>query len=409
MNIQYIDIDKLKPYENNPRKNDQAVGKVAKSIENFGFKVPIVIDPNHTIVAGHTRYKASKKLGLDEIPCIIADDLTEEQIKAFRIADNRVGAEAEFDFELLPIELEGIGEFDIEDLGFDPGELDDLFKDEKEVVEDDYSEEPPEDPMSQRGDIWLLGEHRVMCGDSTTEDVDRLMDGEKADLVFTDPPYGMSLNADFSGMTSSLGFNNSEKKMRGNKYENVKGDSEDFKPELIQTVFDNFGYCKEIFLWGADYYAELLQDKNQGSWVVWDKRLDESADKMYGSTFELCWSKAKHKRMIARVKWAGLFGTEQEFDKKRIHPTQKPVKLVSWFFDYYSLRDKEKVVDLYGGSGSTLLACEQHEKTAYIMELDESYVDLMVDRYINFMESDEGVYLLRDGEKVPYKEVLKRG
>ena len=137
-------------------------------------------------------------------------------------------------------------------------------------------------------------------------------------------------------------------------------------------------------MWGADYYAELLPNKNDGSWVVWDKRGDESADKMYGSTFELCWSKAKHKRMMARVKWAGIFGMEKEHDKKRVHPTQKPVELVTWFFDYFSLKDKKNVVDLYGGSGSTIIASEKVGKSAFVMELDPKYCDVIVKRWEDF-------------------------
>jgi DNA modification methylase len=189
----------------------------------------------------------------------------------------------------------------------------------------------------------------------------------------------MFLNADYSSMDSKLKGSDG-----GKKYENIKGDHDDFDPSLINTVFANFDYCKEIFLWGADYYAEHLINKNYGSWVVWDKRGDESADKMYGSTFELCWSKARHKRMLARVKWAGIFGMEKEHDKKRAHPTQKPVLLIDWFFDYYSLQDKINVIDLYGGSGSTLLSCEKNNKKCFMSELDEKYVDVIINRWQDF-------------------------
>jgi DNA modification methylase len=239
----------------------------------------------------------------------------------------------------------------------------------------------PDEPTTKLGDIYQLGNHRLMCGDSTSIDaVDKLMDGQKADMVFTDPPYGMFLNADYSDM----GGKNSITKKSGNKYDKVIGDHNDFTPELINTIFACFSYCKEIFMWGADYYAELLPNKNEGSWVVWDKRGDESADKMYGSTFELCWSKAKHKRIMARVKWAGIFGMQKEHDKKRVHPTQKPVELVVWFFDYFSLKDKTNVVDLYGGSGSTIIASEKVGKKAFVMELDPKYCDVIVKRWEDF-------------------------
>ena len=227
-------------------------------------------------------------------------------------------------------------------------------------------------------------QHRLMCGDSTDRaQVERLMGGEKADMVFTDPPYGMFLNADYSDMKNNLDFAKKKGFTGGKKYSDVIGDHDDFKPELIKTVLENFSDVGEIFLWGADYYAELLESKNDGSWVVWDKRLDESADKMYGSTFELCWSKSKHKRDIARIKWAGVFGTEQEFDHKRHHPTQKPALLVEWFFDRWG-KSGDVTVDLYGGSGSTLIACEKTGRKCRMMELDPRYIDVIIKRWEDF-------------------------
>ena len=204
------------------------------------------------------------------------------------------------------------------------------------------------------------------------------MDGQKADMVFTDPPYGMHLDADYSDMSSK--FKGSK---GGNKYANVIGDHNDFSPDLIQTVFANFEYCKEIFLWGADYYSDLLPNRNDGSWIVWDKRGDDSADKMFGSTFELCWSRNRHKRDMARVKWAGIFGMEKEHDKKRVHPTQKPSALIEWFFDKWGSKG-DTVADLYGGSGSTLIAAEKTSRQARLMELDPKYVDVIIKRWQDF-------------------------
>lgn len=397
----------LIPYANNTRTHsDKQIMQIASSIKEFGFTNPVLIDQDGGIIAGHGRVMAAVKLKMDEVPCIELSHLTKAQKKAYIIADNKLALNAGWDDDLLKLELESLKEldFDIDVIGFDADELNELFKSNlpTEVIEDE-APEPPETPISKRGDIWLLGRHRLMCGDSTSEDVDVLMDGKKADMVFTDPPYGMFLNADYSDMKGSK-FKGSK---GGNKYENVIGDGEDFKPELITKVLDRFDYCKELFMWGADYYAELIPNKNAGSWVVWDKRLDESADKMYGSTFELCWSKARHKRMIARVKLAGIFGMSQEDTQKRCHPTQKPVSLISWFFDYYSLKDKKIVVDVYGGSGSTLIASEQYNKECHMMELDEKYVDVIMQRYINFKESDEDVFLIREGTKYSYKEILE--
>ena len=332
--IEYLKTDELTPYTNNPRNNDEAVDYVANSIEEFGFKVPCVIDSEKNVVCGHTRLKAAKKLG-------IADDLTEEQIDAFRLADNKTAEIATWDFEKLEIELESISGIDMSEFGFDI----DLDEEEPtEIVEDEVPEEV--ETRCKLGDLWQLGNsHRLICGDSTDPAViDRLMDGVKADMVFTDPPYGMSLDTDYSGMVSEM-FSNEKHTKNGNKYEQGKVD--EFHPEMIDAVFTID--ADEMFLWGADYFAELLPNKNDGSWIVWDKRAngnddiaeDYSSDKMYGSCFELCWSKKKHKRDIARVKWAGVFGTEQEFDHKRYHPTQKPTKLAGWFLDRYSKQRRQ--------------------------------------------------------------------
>ena len=379
-------VSELIPYVKNSRTHsDEQIAQIAASIKEFGWTNPILIDGENGIIAGHGRLMAARKLKHDKVPTIELKDLTETQKKAYIIADNRLALNAGWDNEMLTIELNDLlaDGFALEVLGFDPKELSALL--EPEVVEgltdEDAVPDVPDEPKTKLGDIYQLGNHRLMCGDSTSIDaVDKLMDGQKADMVFTDPPYGMFLNADYSDM----GGKNSMTKKSGNKYDKVIGDHNDFTPELINTIFACFSYCKEIFMWGADYYAELLPNKNEGSWVVWDKRGDESADKMYGSTFELCWSKARHKRMMARVKWAGIFGMEKEHDKKRVHPTQKPVQLVVWFFDYFSLKDKTNVVDLYGGSGSTLIASEKVGKKAFVMELDPKYCDVIVKRWEDF-------------------------
>ena len=367
MKITQMLVDDLIPYENNPRNNDEAVDYVAESIKEFGFKVPIVIDKNNVIVAGHTRYKACKKLNINEVPCLVADDLTDEQIKAFRLADNKVDEVATWDFEKLDLELSNL-DMDMELFGFES----DTDVETQEVVEDEFEVELPEEPKAKYGDIYQLGNHRLMCGDSTkVEDVEKLMNGKKADMVFTDPPYGMNLDTDFS-------------------------------PEMINTIMALD--IKETFLWGADYFAELLPNKNNGSWVVWDKRAngnddiaeDYSSDKMYGSCFELCWSRTKHKRDIARVKWAGMFGMEKQDNKKRLHPTQKPLELCDWFITRYS-EDDSNILDLFGGSGSTLIACEQLNRNCFMMELDPKDVDVIINRWEQFT-GEKAVLLNGDNE-----------
>jgi DNA modification methylase len=254
--------------------------------------------------------------------------------------------------------------------------------DETEGLTDpDDVPDAPAVPVTVLGDVWLLGRHRLMCGDSTSIDaVERLMDGQKADMVFTDPPYGMFLNTNYDAMFSG----DAAHKKTGKRFNAVIGDNDDFNPDFINTVFAAFYYCKEIFLWGADYYSDLIPNRNDGSWVVWDKRCADNMDKVVGNTFELCWSKTKHKRMVARILWSGHHGMAKDDTKRRVHPTQKPVELVVWFFDYYSMADKKVVVDPFGGSGSTLIACEKTARDCRMMELDPKYCDVIVQRWQNF-------------------------
>lgn len=226
--------------------------------------------------------------------------------------------------------------------------------------------------------------HRLMCGDSTSvTDIEKLMDGNKADIVLSDPPYGMNLDTDFSTIKGSMKSIGKKNHTQGNKYNRVIGDNEDFKPELISTFFDNFGYVKEMFLFGADYYAELLQDKNNGSWLVWDKRKPSQADAI-GSEFELCWSKTKHKRRMLRHDWFGFLSSENQQDaRNRVHPTQKPITLIVDILNQWG-NGCSNVIDLYGGSGSTLIACEQLSRNCFMMELDPHYVDVIIARWEKF-------------------------
>ena len=373
--IVMLPVSEVRPYEKNPRKNANAVKFVKASIEQFGFKVPIIIDSKRVVVCGHTRLLAAKSLGMSEVPCIMADDLTDDQIRAFRLADNKVGEFAEWDMDLLGDELDAIADacdIDMGDFGFDLSDEDE----ESEVVEDEVPEEV--EPVCKKGELWQLGEHRLMCGDSTSaDDVAKLMDGELADVVFTDPPYGMFLDVDYDGM-----FANDDTRAfdTGKRFDKVKGDNDDFKPELITTIFDNFGDCPEVFIWGADYFSELIPNRKDGSWVVWDKRCSEEMDKVAGNTFELCWSKAKHKRLIARIEWSGFHGMNGADSGKRVHPTQKPIALIDFFIKNWG--DKANiVVDLYGGSGSTMMACEQLGRKCRMMELDPHYCDVIIARW----------------------------
>jgi DNA modification methylase len=314
------------------------------------------------------RLKACKEAGLKEVPVIFAQDLTEEEQKQFIIKDNVGFGEWDWDMIANEWDVDQIQEWGLDIPDFGVTEL-------PAAEEDDY--QMPEELHTDivLGDLFEIGDHRLLCGDSTDSDaVAKLMNGEKADMVFTDPPYGMFLDTDYSNIKGSK---NAKRLGGGKKYSKVIGDHNDFNPELINTIFACFDYCNEIFIWGADYFAELIPNKNEGSWIVWDKRGGEDADKIVGSSFELCWSKQKHKRLIARVKWMGAFGSADARD--RVHPTQKPLKLVEFFLNNWG-DDSKLVADLFLGSGSTMVAAHQLKRKCYGMELDAKYCQVIVDR-----------------------------
>jgi site-specific DNA-methyltransferase (adenine-specific) len=354
MDIQLKKLSEIKPYEKNPRKNDEAVKYVAESIKQFGFKVPIVIDRGGIIVAGHTRYKAAKKLKLAEVPCIVADDLNDEQIKAFRLADNKVAEKAEWDFDLLDAELDDILDIDMESLGFE-------FEEETEpteVEEDDFEAELPVEPKAKLGDIYQLGRHRLMCGSATSfEDVESLLNGDEIHLVYTDPPYGMSAVSK-SGVLS----------------ERYKTDI--MNDEDNSVAIDSFNLCltrfhdvKQVW-WGANYYTECLPSSE--CWIVWDKN-NGSSDQ---TDCELAW--ANFRSVVRQFTMASE-------KKNRVHPTQKPCKLFNEIVRKFDKHNEfRNVLDLFGGSGSTLIACEQMGKVCYAMELDPKYVDVIIDRWEQF-------------------------
>ena len=374
-------ITDIKPNPNNPRIiKDDKFKKLVKSIKDFPQMLelrPIVIDENNVVLGGNMRLKACIEAGLTDVPVKQAADLTEEQKKEFIVKDNVGYGEWDWDDLANNWNTDDLIEWGLDIPNFEPEVL--------EAEEDDFA--VPDGGVETDivlGDLFEIGEHRLLCGDSTDSDqVAKLMNGQKADMVFTDPPYGMKLDADYSGMKSEI-FKGG---IGGKKYDNIKGDHEDFTDELINTIFSHFADTKEVFIWGADYFAELLPNKNDGSWVVWDKRAngnddiaeDKSSDKMYGSTFELCWSKNKHKREIARIKWAGIFGMPSQDTKGRVHPTQKPIELANWFFNKWG-KDNDLVIDLYLGGGTTMVASHHLKRKCYGMELDPKYCQVIVDR-----------------------------
>ena len=393
LKIEYLPVESLTPYEKNTRKHEEYdIGQIAASIKEFGFSDPIGIwGEKNLIVEGHGRLLAAKKLGMETVPCIRLDHLTDEQRRAYAIAHNKTAELSEWDFDLLADELP---EVDLSMFDFDFG-VD--FDTEEEIKEDEAPDIDEEaEPVAKLGDIWQLGRHRLMCGDSTDSDmVAQLMDGEKSDMILSDPPYGMFLDTDFSDIKGSMRSIGKKNHTSGNKYDKVIGDNDDFKPELITTFFENFGYVKEMFLFGADYFAEILPNKNDGSWLVWDKRKESQADAI-GSDFELVWSREKHKRRMLRHDWFGFLSSQDASDaRNRVHPTQKPISLLSDIMDQWG-KNADKVVDLYGGSGSTLMACEQNGKSCYMMELDPHYIDVIIQRWENF--TGEKAHLINEGK-----------
>jgi DNA modification methylase len=380
--VEKWDIEKLIPYARNARTHsDEQVGQIAASIREWGWTTPVLVDEGGGIIAGHGRTMAAKRLGMREVPVMVAKGWSDAKKRAYVLADNKLALNAGWDDSMLALELKELGEtgFDLDLTGFSLDEINALTPLEVEpgLTDEDAVPEAPEEPTTRLGDVWILGQHRLMCGDSTSIDaVEKLMDGQKADMVFTDPPYGMFLDTNYDAMFAA----DKAHRKTGKRFDEVAGDHDDFAPELISTIFTAFPNAKEVFIWGADYFSELIPSRKDGSWVVWDKRTNENMDRVSGNTFELCWSKQKHKRLIARILWSGHHGMAKDDTKTRVHPTQKPVELVTWFFDQWG-KDSKSVVDLFGGSGSTLIACEKTARQCRMMELDPKYCDVIIKRW----------------------------
>lgn len=363
----------IQPYQKNAKKHPKKqVEQVAASIKEFGMNQPIVVDKQGVIIVGHGRYEALKLLGMpikDEY--IKVADLTEDQAKAYRLADNKLN-ESEWDMNLVLEDLKDLDDDLVELTGFDR----DLLIEPDEA--DDIVPDVPEEPQSKLGDLYELGENRVLCGDSTKlEDVERLMDGKKADMVFTDPPYGISLDTEY----------NSSAKVKGNSYSKVIGDETDFDPSFLSSVAGTTNQ----FWWGANYFQEKLP--KGGSWVVWDKSNTEQ-DRAQGSAFEICYSFQKHKNCFYRKLWKGF--TAKEKDEKRTHPTQKPVEMCLWFMKEWG-KENDIVLDPFLGSGSTLIASEKTGRICYGMELSEAYIDVIVSRYCEYTNNYD---IIKNGEKI---------
>ena len=413
MEIKLVNIEKLKPYANNARDNGKAVDKVADSIKEFGFKNPILIDNENEIIAGHTRLLAAKKLGLIEVPTIKVDDLTPEQVKAFRIADNKTAEYAEWDFELLAKEMEQlkIADYDLSLTGFDMSEAEKLLDSLKEEVEgdnpdDDFEIELPEEPISKTGDLWILGRHKLLCGDSTSEQVVSVLMGEdKADFVFTDPPWNVN-----------YGAQENHPSWKPRTIMNDSMSTEDFKEFMnstfkVMNIFSKEGCMTYVVMsaqeWGNMMLTLYQNDYHWSSTIIWNKDSLVLSRKDYHTKYEPIWYGWKD----GQARLHPLDDRKQcdVWDCPRpkvseLHPTTKPVELVVRAIKNSS-NMKDIVLDLFGGSGTTLIACEESDRKCRMMELDPKYIDVIVMRYIDKVGSDADVFILRDGQQYKYSDL----
>jgi DNA modification methylase len=386
MKIEIADINSIKPYENNPRKlSEKAIEKVAMSLKEYGFRQPIVVDKDRVIVAGHTRFRASKKLGLKQVPVSIIDNLTEEQINAYRIADNRTAEESEWDNELLKMEIKELEakDFKLDLLGFNEDQLNDILFEEKQgLTDEDEVPETPEEPISKLGDIWKLGNHRVMCGDSTLIDNFDKLCTEQADMIFTDPPYGMSY---MGGRAKS----DDKVKLHGEIInDNLRDDA------LISLVKDSLSTslikakqgCSAYICFTWRTYTEFYKAITDAGYkikncVVWDKKSIGLSHGHYRPQHEFIF--------YCGEQWYGdkaqsdIWQMSRGATSKYVHPTQKPVELICKAVENSS-KNEDVIIDCFGGSGSTIIACEKLNRKARIMELDPKYCDVIVKRWENF-------------------------
>ena len=423
MKIEQWPISRVKPYPNNPRVNDDAVDAVAASIREFGFRQPCVVDGDGVIICGHTRWKAAQKLGLEKVPVHVAKELTPAQIKAYRIADNKVAELAEWDRKLLPLELAELQamEFDLDLLGFDDDELQKLLGAplKEGLCDPDDVPEPPDEAITQPGDLWILGDHRLLCGDSSkADDVDRLLDGASIHLVNCDPPYNVKVeprsnNAIAAGNSSFANPNKHHQKFDLERHpEKAKGThkkmrakdrplANDFVSDeefdrLLGAWFGNIARVLEpgraLYCWGgyanvANYPAVL---KRCGLYfsqaIIWDKQHPVLTRKDFMGAHEwcfYCWKEGAAHVFLGPNNATDLWQVKKVTPTKMVHLTEKPVELAVRAMQYSS-RVGENVLDLFGGSGSTLIAAELTQRKAFLMELDPPYCDVIIQRFEKF-------------------------
>ena len=405
--MQLVPVSRLVPYVNNARTHSpEQIAKLRSSLREFGFINPVIIDRDYGVIAGHGRILAAKEEGITEVPCVFADHLTEAQKKAYIIADNRMAMDAGWDEELLRVEIEALQAADFDPLltGFDEKELADLFDEEDEPVKDDdfdLSTALEQAAFVERGDIWTVGRHRLMCGDATSEDdVSTLMAGKKANLIVTDPPYGVSFKS-ASGLTIQndsikdedfytfllASFRNMATHLeKGGAAYVFHADTEglNFRRAFIDAGFHLAGCC----IWVKD---SLVLGRSDYQWQhepVLYGFLQNGKHPWYSDRKQTTvWNFAKPKRNAN-------------------HPTSKPLDLLGYPIGNSS-QENAIVIDTFGGSGSTMMACEQTNRICCMMELDEKYASVILRRAVENGISPEDIYVERAGQKIPYADLVK--
>lgn len=377
LTVTYKRVEDLIPYVNNARTHsDDQVTQIASSIKEFGFNNPILTDGENGVIAGHGRLLAAKKLGLETVPTIELSGLSEAQKKAYILADNKIALNSGWDEELLKIELDDLQlqGIDLETVGFSAEELQNIIplplvltedSDDDEIDEDKVSEALTIEPISYAGAAWRCGRHLVICGDSTIKD-NVTIDTKEFDLLLTDPPYGISI-------VSSSGNVGGRNVVKTRKYLPVKND--ETTETALKAIELAKGITKNQIIFGGNYFSEVLP--SSPCWLVWDKQnTGNFAD------CELAWTSFKTPVRKFEWMWNGLArqGIRAEEGKERIHPTQKPVGLLAEILEKYS-QPNQTILDMFGGSGSTLIACEKTNRICTIVEYEPAYVDLIVKRW----------------------------
>jgi DNA modification methylase len=420
MQVEMRPLGSIKPYDNNPRHNDEAVDAVAKSIQEFGFRQPIVTDEQDVIIVGHTRFKAAQKLGMEFVPVHVAMGLSPEQARAYRIADNQTATIATWDEDKLPLELMALQDagFNLDLTGFPADELLRLMESPTEGLTDpDAVPEPPDEAITQKGDLWILGNHRLLCGDSANpEDVDRLLDGALIHLVNADPPYNVKVeprsnNAIAAGLSSfetthhqKLDVERFPEKAQPTttklrpKDRPLQNDflSEEEFDRLLNAWFANISRVlvpgRAFFIWGGysnlGNYPPALRANGLyfSQAIVWDKEHPVLTRKDFLGCFELAyygWREGAAHQFFGPNNAPDLWHVKKVTPTAMVHLTEKPVELATRAMEYSS-KLGENVLDLFGGSGSTLIAAEQCGRHACLMELDALYCDVIVKRWEEF-------------------------